>query len=56
MAQSLQDEAAAVLDGKNIAYVRKTKTIRVTVDKEMIAQNVELFTGIAALVKKSWEG
>jgi hypothetical protein len=56
MAQSLQDEAAGILDGKNIAYVRKTKTIRVTVDKNMIEHNGELFTTVAALVKKSREG
>ncbi|WP_271592206.1 hypothetical protein [Bradyrhizobium sp. CCBAU 65884] len=56
MAPSLQDEAAGLLDGKNITYVRKTKTIRLTVDKEMVAQNAELFTSIAAFVKKSWEG
>lgn len=56
MAQSLQDEAAGLLDGKNITYVRKTKTIKVTVDKEMIERNAELFTKIAALIKKSWQG
>jgi len=56
MAQSLQDEAAGLLDGKNITYVRKTKTIKVTVDKEMIERNAELFTKIATLIKKSWQG
>jgi hypothetical protein len=56
MAQSLQDEAAGLLDGKNITYVRKTKTIKITVDKEMIQRNAELFTSIAALIKKSWQG
>jgi len=55
MAQSLQDEAAGLLDARNITYVRKTKTMRVTVDKEMIERNAELFTSIASLVKKSWE-
>lgn len=56
MAQLLQDEAAGLLDGKNIAYVRKTKTIKVTVDKEMIERNEDLFKSIAALIKKSWQG
>jgi hypothetical protein len=56
MAQSLQDEAVGLLDGKNIVYVRKTKTIRFTVDKEMIEQNEDLFSSIATLVKKSREG
>jgi hypothetical protein len=56
MAQSFQDEAAGLLDARNIAYVRKTKTIRITVDKEMIERNAELFIAIAALVKRSREG
>jgi hypothetical protein len=56
MAQSLQDEVAGLLDARNIAYVRKPKTMRITVDKEMVERNAELFTSIAGLVKKSWEG
>jgi hypothetical protein len=56
MAQSLQDEVAGLLDARNVTYVRKTKTMRITVDKEMIERNAELFTNIAVLVKKSWEG
>jgi hypothetical protein len=55
MAPSLQDEAVQLLDGQNIPYVRKTKSIRITVDKEMIERNAELFRSIAGLVKKSWE-
>jgi hypothetical protein len=54
--QSLQDEAAAILDGKSITYVRKTKTVRLLVDKEMIEKNADVFKSLAALVKKSWEG
>jgi hypothetical protein len=53
MAQHLQDEAATMLDAKNVAYVRKTKTIRIVVDKEMIVDNADLFTSLAVLVKKS---
>lgn len=56
MAQSLQDEATGLLDTKNIPYVRKTKSIRITVDKEMIDRNADLFGRIGSLVKKSWEG
>jgi hypothetical protein len=56
MAQPLQDEATGLLDGRNITYVRKTKTMKITVDREMIERNAELFKSIAALVKKSWEG
>lgn len=45
--QSLQDEAAAILDGKNITYVRKTKTVRLLVDKEMI-EKTRTFKSLAA--------
>jgi hypothetical protein len=55
MPQSLQDEAAGLLDARNITYVRKTKTIRITVDKDMVERNTDLFKSIAELVKKSWE-
>ncbi len=54
--QSLQDEAAAILDGKNITYVRKRKTVRLLVDKEMIEKNADVFKNLAVLVKRSWEG
>ena len=56
IAQSLQDEAAGILDAKNITYVRKTKTIRLLIDKGMVESNAELFKSVAVLVKKSWEG
>ena len=56
MAQFLQDEATGLLDAQNITYVRKTKTIKIAVDREMIERNADLFASIAALVKKSWEG
>lgn len=56
MAQSLQDEATALLDAQNITYVRKTKSIKITVDKDMIERNAELFRKIADLTKKSWQG
>ena len=55
MAQSLQDETVAVLSAKNITYVRRPYSFRMTVDKEMIEGDAELFTSIAGLVKKSWE-
>jgi hypothetical protein len=55
MAQSLQADAAAVLDGKNVAYVRKPKSMRVIADKEMIEQDEQLFRSVATLVKKSWD-
>lgn len=55
MVQSLQDEIASLLDAHNITYVRKPKKFLITVDKEMIEKNHEVFTAIATLVKKSWE-
>jgi hypothetical protein len=55
MSQSLQDEVAGLLDARNITYVRKPKKFLITVDKEMIEKNGEVFTTIAAFVKKSWE-
>jgi hypothetical protein len=55
MIPSLQDDAANLLDAKNITYVRKPKRFLLTVDREMIDKNVEVFSAIAKLVKKSWE-
>ena len=45
--QSLQDEAAAILDAGNVTHVRKPKTVRMVVDKDMIEKNAELFTNLA---------
>jgi hypothetical protein len=50
----LQDEVAALLDSKNISYIRKTKTFKIVVDKDMVERNAELFTSLAHFVKKSW--
>jgi hypothetical protein len=54
--QSLQDKAAAILDAGSVTHVRKPKTVRMVVDKDMIEKNAELFKKLAVLVKKSWEG
>jgi hypothetical protein len=48
--QSLQDEAAAILDAGSVAHVRKPKTVRMVVDKDMIEKNAELFKKIAVLL------
>ena len=53
--QDLQDKAAALLDAQNITFVRKPNRFSVTVDKGMIEKNADVFTSIAALVKKSWQ-
>jgi hypothetical protein len=55
VAQALQDEATALLDESKIAYVRKTKTVRFTVDPEMIEQHASLFKSLADIVKRSWQ-
>ncbi len=55
MASSLQDEAAGVLDVANISYVKKPKKFLITVDRQMVEANQEVFKSIAALVKKTWE-
>ncbi len=55
MAQSLQDETVGLLNAQNITYVRRPNTFRMTVDREMIQRDAELFTSIAKLVKRSWE-
>jgi hypothetical protein len=55
MAQSLQDEAAALLDEKNISYVKKPKRFLITVDRQMVEANQDVFKAIASLVKKTWE-
>jgi hypothetical protein len=54
--QSLQDEAAAILDAGSVAHVRKTRSVKMVVDKDMIEKEAELFKNLAVLVKKSWEG
>jgi len=55
MAQPLQDEVVTLLDGNNISYVRKPKAFRITVDKQMIEKNRDVFRSIAELVKRSWQ-
>jgi hypothetical protein len=55
MAQTLQDEAAGLLDAQNITYVRKPKRFLVTVDRGMIEKNAQTLSAIALLVRRSWE-
>ena len=56
MSQTLQDEAAALLDGNNITYVKKPKEFLLTVDKQMIEKHKDVMRSIATLVKKTWNG
>jgi hypothetical protein len=56
MALTLQDNAAALLDGHNITYVRKTKRFLLTLDRQLIESQPDVFRSIAGLVKTTWEG
>jgi hypothetical protein len=55
MKQSLQDEAAALLDEKKITYSRRPNSFRFTLDREMVEKNADVFKSLANLVNKSWE-
>jgi len=48
-------QVAKTLDEKSISYVTKRNYFKLTVDKEMIEKNTELFREIATLVKHSWQ-
>jgi hypothetical protein len=52
---TFHDEAATLLDSKDISYVRKPKKFQITVDKEMLEKNNDVFRSIAGLVKKTWQ-
>src|SRR5713101_5176263 len=56
MAQALQDETAALLDGNDITYVRKPREFLLTVDKQMTEKHRDVMRSLAALVKKTWSG
>ena len=51
---SLMDEAEELLDKNNISYIKKTKEIRMTVDKKMLSANKELLTKLTLISKKMW--
>lgn len=51
---SLADDVAQLLDGANIAYVRKPKYFYLTVDKAFLERNSEILKSIANLVSVSW--
>jgi hypothetical protein len=55
IAQSLQEQAVTALDAKNLTYVHRPNGFRMTVDKEMIESNADVFTTLASLVKESWK-
>lgn len=53
--RTLQEEAAKLLESHNVSFVRKPKEIYLTLDREMIQSNAELFRSLSALVKKERE-
>mgnify|MGYP000303684340 CR=1 FL=1 len=56
LTESLLSSATKLLDEKGIPYtVRKNESIRITIDKETISNNPELFIKIAQLVRQAWE-
>ncbi len=56
MSPALQDEAASLLDGRNISYVKKPRKFVLTVDQAMIEGNRDAIRSIARLVKRTWVG
>lgn len=55
MSQSLQDEAASLLDSNTISYVKKPKKFLITVDRQMIEKHKEVFQAVAGMVRRTWE-
>lgn len=56
LTESLLSTATKLLDEKGIpCTVRKNESIRITIDKETLSNNHELFIKIAELVKQAWE-
>jgi len=53
--ENLVEKAENLLDEKALSHVKKNQTIRLTVDKNMIEANSEMFKEIAKLIKQSWE-
>jgi hypothetical protein len=48
-------QVTKTFDEKSVSYVTKRNYFNLTVDKEMIEKNTELFREIATLVKHSWQ-
>lgn len=54
LGENLLPQGGDILDAKSISYVKKTTSIRVTVDKPMIIANADTLIAIAKLVKQAW--
>lgn len=49
------DEVAALLDSKNIPYIRKPKRFLLNIDKHIVEKEPELFRSIASLIRRQPE-
>ncbi len=56
MPPAKHDEVAALLDSKNIPYIRKPKRFYLTIDKQIVEQEHDLFRSIALLIKGQSDG
>ena len=54
LGEDLLQQGGEVLDSHGISYVKKTTSIRITIDKAMISSGSDTFVEIAKLVKKAW--
>jgi hypothetical protein len=53
--ERLIGKAKALLDAKDISYtVSKNRSVRITMDKELLTSNSELFKQLADMVKQAW--
>ncbi len=48
-------QASALLDERGISHVKKTDSIRLTIDEQLLKKNAEPIRAIALLVKQGWE-
>ena len=56
LSENLLPVVTQLLDEKGIPYtVRKNESVRITADKDTLANNREMFVQIARLVKQAWE-
>lgn len=53
--ETLLSQATDIIDNFGISYVKKTQSIRISVDKQMIQSNSHMFKEIAKLVKQAWQ-
>ncbi len=52
--QALLPQAGEILDRAAISYIKRTQSIRITIDRAVIQANASTFKEIAMLVKEAW--